>query len=704
MGFFTNFLKNDNKNKMNSISYKERFNNTKLIVDINALKNFENPLNAEGKEKNSIDEIENGYRIGKFDVGCVRLDSLVKGKKFAKESEKEENSVLFFVRDRETGKVERFTCNHLENDDSLKFNSLKGRFEKEIDKNAFWIKSSINQEKEKNANNFYIRLADIRHHYAENNNIVIEKINFKEEFEKEHPKKEKMQENEKKNTENLKEEPKKHFEEKKETIKEKTNVDNEKIDRLKDLKSKKEYYDSEDKLNNAKKAQTLKEILNSNKKKKYADSEEKLYQNPQEKRKEKLELENDFSNYFDGKTKEELLKQKENLINYFNPQGKEIDDFKNYQEEIESISPKIKPLKNYIFEEIDEEKEKSIDTFIKIKMLYNLEFDKETLEKCNIVIKNDEELENLKKYSELQFTSQEIANKVLYSPEKYSPERLYSKLDEINNKILEMDKNFPENKENYIKLYDKILDGTDDIDFKFSEKSEEKIYENEAKNNEKEKTTNFNSDYIYELDIETGKVTKFTNDEFTEYLLNSEIEILKEAISESPESAKKVLDYIEDFYKTDEEKAGIFEKLNLDTPTQIYNFMLAIDGNVGEDIDINDAFVDDTTIELLKDSYSENHNFNDIEEIVISNANVSINLILKNTKIGTIFNETQGEENIRELLETAYRDRMGEVLAENKDYIMGKESKENEQSKQTENPNETPEYEEKGKEKDGLEL
>ena len=129
--------------------------------------------------------------------------------------------------------------------------------------------------------------------------------------------------------------------------------------------------------------------------------------------------------------------------------------------------------------------------------------------------------------------------------------------------------------------------------------------------------------------------------------------------------------------------------------------MLAIDGNVGEDIDINDAFVDDTTIELLKDSYSENHNFNDIEEIVISNANVSINLILKNTKIGTIFNETQGEENIRELLETAYRDRMGEVLAENKDYIMGKE---NEQSKQTENPNETPEYEEKEKEKDGLEL
>ena len=80
------------------------------------------------------------------------------------------------------------------------------------------------------------------------------------------------------------------------------------------------------------------------------------------------------------------------------------------------------------------------------------------------------------------------------------------------------------------------------------------------------------------------------------------------------------------------------------------------------------------------------------------------NLILKNTKIGTIFNETQGEENIRELLETAYRDRMGEVLAENKDYIMGKESKENEQSKQTENPNKTPEYEEKEKEKDGLEL
>ena len=349
MGFFSNFLKSDSKNKMNSIDYKERFNSTKLIVDINSLKNFENPLNAEGKEKNSIDEIENGYRIGKFDVGCVRLDSLVKGKKFAKESEKEENSVLFFVRDRETGKVERFTCNHLENDDSLKFNSLKGRFEKEIDKNAFWIKSSINQEKEKNANNFYIRLADIRHHYAENKNIVIEKVNFKEEFEKEHPKKEKEQTQEKQ-----KEETKKQFEEKKETIKEKINIDNEKIDRLKDLKTKKEYFDSEDKLNNAKKAQTLKEILNSNKKKKYADSEEKLYQNQQEKKVQKSELENDFSNYFDGKTKEELLKQKENLINYFNPQGKEIDDFKNYQEEIESIVPKIKPLKNYIFEEVQD--------------------------------------------------------------------------------------------------------------------------------------------------------------------------------------------------------------------------------------------------------------------------------------------------------------------------------------------------------------
>ena len=52
MGFFSNFLKSDNKNKMNSIDYKERFNSTKLIVDINSLKNFENPLNEEGKEKN----------------------------------------------------------------------------------------------------------------------------------------------------------------------------------------------------------------------------------------------------------------------------------------------------------------------------------------------------------------------------------------------------------------------------------------------------------------------------------------------------------------------------------------------------------------------------------------------------------------------------------------------------------------------------
>lgn len=173
----------------------------------------------------------------------------------------------------------------------------------------------------------------------------------------------------------------------------------------------------------------------------------------------------------------------------------------------------------------------------------------------------------------------------------------------------------------------------------------------------------------------------FTDDDLLKYLLNSESKILKKAVSRSPEGAKEVVDYIDEFYKTDNEKAEIIGSLNLDTPQEIFNFVLAIDGYVGEKLCINTAYTDNTNLDMLKEEYQKSKNFNEVERLIMSDVDITTDMVLNGKKLGNIFIAVNSEEKIRGMLENVYRERIGKLLAENMSYITGKDNNLDEERK-----------------------
>ena len=173
----------------------------------------------------------------------------------------------------------------------------------------------------------------------------------------------------------------------------------------------------------------------------------------------------------------------------------------------------------------------------------------------------------------------------------------------------------------------------------------------------------------------------FTDDDLLKYLLNSESKILKKAVLRSPEGAKEVVDYIDEFYKTDNEKAEIIGSLNLDTPQEIFNFVLAIDGYVGEKLCINTAYTDNTNLDMLKEEYQKSKNFNEVERLIMSDVDITTDIVLNGKKLGNIFIAVNSEEKIRCMLENVYRERIGKLLAENMSYITGKDNNLDEERK-----------------------
>ena len=181
-------------------------------------------------------------------------------------------------------------------------------------------------------------------------------------------------------------------------------------------------------------------------------------------------------------------------------------------------------------------------------------------------------------------------------------------------------------------------------------------------------------------DIGENTNANFTDD-LLKYLLNSESKILKKAVSRSPEGAKEVIDYIDEFYKTDDEKAEIIGSLNLDTPQEIFNFVLAIDGYVGEKLCINTAYTDNINLPIIKEDYEKNKNFSEVEKLILSNVDVTMDIVLNNKNLGNIFIAVNSEEKIRCILENVYRERTGKLLAENMSYITGKDNNLDEERK-----------------------
>jgi len=181
-------------------------------------------------------------------------------------------------------------------------------------------------------------------------------------------------------------------------------------------------------------------------------------------------------------------------------------------------------------------------------------------------------------------------------------------------------------------------------------------------------------------DIGENTNANFTDD-LLKYLLNSESKILKKAVSRSPEGAKEVIDYIDEFYKTDNEKAEIIGNLNLDTPQEVFNFVLAIDGYVGEKLCINTAYTDNTNLDMLKEEYQKSKNFNKVERLIMSDVDITTDIVLNGKKLGNIFIAVNSEEKIRCMLENVYRERIGKLLAENMSYITGKNNNLDEERK-----------------------
>lgn len=181
-------------------------------------------------------------------------------------------------------------------------------------------------------------------------------------------------------------------------------------------------------------------------------------------------------------------------------------------------------------------------------------------------------------------------------------------------------------------------------------------------------------------DIGENTNANFTDD-LLKYLLNSESKILKKAVSRSPEGAKEVIDYIDEFYKTDNEKAEIIGSLNLDTPQEIFNFVLGIDGDVGEKLCINTAYTDNTNLDMLKEEYQKSKNFNKVERLIMSDVDITTDIVLNGKHLGNIFIAVNSEEKIRCILENVYRERIGKLLAKNMSYITGKNNNLDEERK-----------------------
>ena len=182
-------------------------------------------------------------------------------------------------------------------------------------------------------------------------------------------------------------------------------------------------------------------------------------------------------------------------------------------------------------------------------------------------------------------------------------------------------------------------------------------------------------------DIGENINANFTDDDLLKYLLNSESKILKKAVSRSPEGAKEVIDYINEFYKTDDEKAEIIGSLNLDIPQEVFNFVLAIDGYVGEKLCINTAYTDNTNLDMLKEEYQKSKNFNKVERLIMSDVDITTDIVLNGKHLGNIFIAVNSEEKIRCILENVYRERIGKLLAKNMSYITGKDNNLDEERK-----------------------
>ena len=132
---------------------------------------------------------------------------------------------------------------------------------------------------------------------------------------------------------------------------------------------------------------------------------------------------------------------------------------------------------------------------------------------------------------------------------------------------------------------------------------------------------------------------------------------------------------------TDDEKAEIIGSLNLDTPQEIFNFVLAIDGYVGEKLCINTAYTDNINLPIIKEDYEKNKNFSEVEKLILSNVDVTMDIVLNNKNLGNIFIAVNSEEKIRCILENVYRERTGKLLAENMSYITGKDNNLDEERK-----------------------
>ena len=236
-----------------------------------------------------------------------------------------------------------------------------------------------------------------------------------------------------------------------------------------------------------------------------------------------------------------------------------------------------------------------------------------------------------------------------------------------------------------IEIKRRIINEKDNIASEVKKESKTKSETKQEKTNltlEKKQFIALNKILNYsKSDVGENINANFTDDDLLKYLLNSESKILKKAVSRSPEGAKEVVDYIDEFYKTDNEKAEIIGSLNLDTPQEVFNFVLAIDGYVGEKLCINTAYTDNTNLDMLKEEYQKSKNFNKVERLIMSDVDITTDIVLNGKHLGNIFIAVNSEEKIRCMLENVYRERIGKLLAENMSYITGKDNNLDEEGK-----------------------
>ena len=84
---------------------------------------------------------------------------------------------------------------------------------------------------------------------------------------------------------------------------------------------------------------------------------------------------------------------------------------------------------------------------------------------------------------------------------------------------------------------------------------------------------------------------------------------------------------------------------------------------------------------MLKEEYQKSKNFNKVERLIMSDVDITTDIVLNGKKLGNIFIAVNSEEKIRCMLENVYRERIGKLLAENMSYITGKDNNLDEEGK-----------------------